>query len=544
MEDSTTMIEKVPEPFTNMAVSLSGGGYRATTFHLGTLAYLDYRTHNGKSLLENVTILSTISGGTLTGVMYALKLAQGKTFTDCFSKLYDLLSKNRLVDHALKKLNKPRSWKNKYKTRDVINAFSEVYNEEFFEEATFATLQNGQKTHLQDVIFGSSELTTGIQFRLQEGPDGGLFGNGNLNIPSAAAAEIRLADAAAASSCFPGGFEPLIMPNDFGNGPDSIVDNSWAEKAGNKSYQPTALMDGGIIDNQGIEGVQRAENRRDKDGPFVGTFIFSDVSSRGIQPYEVPRLNSTGFANHMTLSRINWLAIIAIILSVLLLYRGLPPWGDILSTIALTLSALWLLAFFLVRRSLSSTIFQMFGDEQSPELLSHLKILTRTPLPILIYLVKFRVTSVMKIVSDIFMRRIRALQIDALFGSSEWRYRIRANYIYSLHKKADTFPGEMRSVIESANSMPTTLWFSGADVDDGRLDKLIACGQFTICSNLIKYTESLCDDNGQSSVWSRLDSAQQQSILTLQSQMKDDWARFLEDPYWLLTEYKNKSLQD
>lgn len=109
-----------------MAVSLSGGGYRATTIHLGILAYLDYRSHNNKSLLENVTILSTISGGTLTGVMYALKHARGESFTECFSKVYGLLTENRLVDLALEKLNNPSSWKNKHKTRDVINAFSEL----------------------------------------------------------------------------------------------------------------------------------------------------------------------------------------------------------------------------------------------------------------------------------------------------------------------------------------------------------------------------------------------------------------------------------
>ena len=131
MSQESTESRNIPVPFTNMAVSLSGGGYRATTFHLGALSYLDFRKYKDRPLLENVSIVSTISGGTLTGVMYALKLAQGETFADCFHKLYKLLSENNLVDLALEKLNKPAKWKNKYKSRDLINAFSEVYDELF-----------------------------------------------------------------------------------------------------------------------------------------------------------------------------------------------------------------------------------------------------------------------------------------------------------------------------------------------------------------------------------------------------------------------------
>ena len=542
MSQELTESGKIPVPLTNMAVSLSGGGYRATTFHLGALSYLDYRKHKDMPLLENVSIISTISGGTLTGVMYALKLAQGETFTDCFHKLYKLLSENNLVDLALEKLNKPDKWKNKYKTRDLINAFSEVYNEHFFDEATFSTLRNGKQTHLQDAVFGTSEFTTGLQFRLQKDEDGGRFGNRNLNIPDSAADEIRLADAAAASSCFPGGFEPMIMPADFDNGPDSTIEKAWFQKlATDDLYQETAIMDGGIIDNQGIEGVKKAEERRRRDSgsPYIGTFIISDVSSAKMAPYPVPKLKYGGLKNLFTLRRINSLVITLSLIIVLLLAMGFASfWGIVAGTVVLTLSAIWFIVYWLISEALTNQVVKMFSNAESPELLNHLKVLKKTPLYILIYLVKFRVTSVLKMVSDIFLRRIRALEISDLYESDQWNYRIKGNNIYTLEDDIKKLPKEMQAVISAANTMPTTLWWSEQDIAEMKQDNLIACGQFTMCSNLKRYIDTLREGHLKEKVWDHLDAIQQKDINELHTVLCEDWASFEKDPFWLLKQYK------
>jgi NTE family protein len=49
-----------------IGIALSGGGYRAATIHIGVLARL------AKSeLLENITFISTVSGGSMaTGIIY------------------------------------------------------------------------------------------------------------------------------------------------------------------------------------------------------------------------------------------------------------------------------------------------------------------------------------------------------------------------------------------------------------------------------------------------------------------------------------------
>ncbi len=51
----------------NLGLALSGGGYRAAAFHVGTLKKLDEL-----GILSKVNVLSTISGGSITGAYYCI----------------------------------------------------------------------------------------------------------------------------------------------------------------------------------------------------------------------------------------------------------------------------------------------------------------------------------------------------------------------------------------------------------------------------------------------------------------------------------------
>ena len=54
-----------------IALTLSGGGYRASVFHIGVLSYLYHlKLDDGTRMLDHVTVMSTVSGGTITGVNY------------------------------------------------------------------------------------------------------------------------------------------------------------------------------------------------------------------------------------------------------------------------------------------------------------------------------------------------------------------------------------------------------------------------------------------------------------------------------------------
>ncbi|HMR89004.1 MAG TPA: patatin-like phospholipase family protein [Saprospiraceae bacterium] len=530
-----------PLPLKNMAVSLSGGGYRATSFHLGALSYLNYRTFEGISLLQEVKIISTISGGTFTGAMYALRLAQGKTFEDCFNDLYKVLLDDQLVDLALLKLSNPGKWTNTHKSKDMINAFSEVYNESIFGEATFDDLYNGHQSHLTDVIFGSSEFKYGIQFRFQKEHGKGKFGNNYLNLPTEVAGQIRIADAVAASSCFPGGFEPMIMPKDFGNGPESIVDITWNKNYSGEDKSPeTAIMDGGVIDNLGIEGVKLAEMRHSKNGaPFVGTYIVSDVSSEMMTPYEVPKLTESAFKNFFTINGINIVTRILLVAIIgVLSFTSLSRLGTIILSSMLPILVIWNSLYFFAKAQLKRVIKETFGQDQLSEYIKDFSILIKTPIYILIYLVQFRLTSVLKMVSDIFLKRIRRLSLNSLYDSPEWNYRFKSNYIYTLDKVKQDLSSEMQKAITSANNMPTTLWFTETEVKNNVLNDLIACGQFTQCKNLLTYLDRIIDGTYREKVWTNLSPDYQQKLLELRQHITDDWARFQKDAYWLLDQHK------
>lgn len=528
-----------PIPFRNVALSLSGGGYRATTFHLGALSLLNALDYGPQTLLQRVSILSTISGGTLTGVMYSLKLAEGKGYQDCFDKLYCLLEEDKLVERALHRLNNPDSWHNAYKSRDVINAFSEVYDEHFYDRATFANLYDNHTGHLNDIVFGASEFTTGLQFRFQSGHQDELFGNGNLNLPRSASREIRLADAAASSSCFPGGFEPMVMPKDYGNGPDSAVSRAWSDL----EHEPlTAIMDGGVLDNQGIEGVKLAERRHQADGlPIVGTFLISDVSGESMAPLEVPELQRSKFQDFLTFKSINLLAVGLLVIAIALLFVwNAPPWDIVLVSVLGTLIVIWFAIFFTARRILIKEVSKTFSGGQLPEILKDFRVLTSTPVYVLYYFVKFRAIAVLKMVMDVFLRRIRALQLNALYASPFWNGRVKANNIYTLKGAHTSEIGfKLRRVVEAANTMPTTLWFSEEEKKNHMLDDLIAAGQATLCYNLIRYIDRIKEKKyGEENIWDKTPEEDRKKVEQLRMQLEEYWEDFKQEPYWLLNKDK------
>src|SRR5437870_1204028 len=86
-------------PFGDIALSLSGGGYRAAGFHLGVLDLL-----HRLELLQDVRVLSTVSGGTFTGMMYAVNAAEGGDFQTFYEKLYRFLGRTNIIESALEGL--------------------------------------------------------------------------------------------------------------------------------------------------------------------------------------------------------------------------------------------------------------------------------------------------------------------------------------------------------------------------------------------------------------------------------------------------------
>ena len=194
---------KIPQsPLQKIALSCSGGGYRAASFHLGAMSYLNRLKYFDKPLLENVKLISTVSGGTITGAVYALKKQEGQSFGDIYAFLLDKLRRLDLVKMGIEKLNPEGKWNNLLKRKNLINAFAELYDMYFTEGATFSVF-NSMKSHIEAVIFNSTDFDHGINFRFRNLASG-IFGNNYHRVDAGVAGEVKIADAIAASSCFTG----------------------------------------------------------------------------------------------------------------------------------------------------------------------------------------------------------------------------------------------------------------------------------------------------------------------------------------------------
>lgn len=155
------------ELFKSIALCFSGGGYRAACFSLGTLSLLEK-----VGLLENVKAISTVSGGTITGVKYSQSQLEGKDFHTLFEEYYQWLHKDELAANALDHLRSPLIWnqlENKHKRKKPINAFAIEYNK-FTNHRTLGEVQNAineGETYLKRVIFNATDFDSTHQFRFQ-----------------------------------------------------------------------------------------------------------------------------------------------------------------------------------------------------------------------------------------------------------------------------------------------------------------------------------------------------------------------------------------
>lgn len=470
-------------PFQHLALSLSGGGYRAAAFHLGSMAYLQQIRWRDQPLLSQLAVLSTISGGTITGMKYALSLAEGKSFEVFYAELYQFLKEDQLLGRALATLNNDQAWQGSGKQRNLINAFALVYHRELLNEKTFKALLDLPAGKSPELIFNCTDLENQLVFRFQKSKNG-LIGNGKINLPESAAHDLRLGDIVAASSCFPGGFEPLRFPLDFQDGSDGTLAQAWKDKP------DLRLLDGGIVDNQGIESVARFEDRHNKKGPYIGTWFVSDVTRKLLKYSEEDEAKGGYFLLNFSLRFYNVLAGILLAIACVALWIFMQKWIIVLFTALLMISSIWLaLSFLVVRfvvRLLKNTVSKHASSIRSLNLLREVK------LKFVIAQLKTRLCSLGRL-PDVFMKRIRDQGYNSLFSDKHWNYRVKTNLIYDLLETKTTLRGQLVEQVKKANQMGTTLWFSEEPSEDTppMLDALVATGKATMCHNLMDYLKEI-----------------------------------------------------
>lgn len=560
---SNTELASMPErPLERIALSLSGGGYRAASFHLGSMSYLNRVSYNNTPLLENVKMISTVSGGTITGVVYSLMKQDQRSFGEIYSFIMERLETVDLLKEGIEKLGPKGKWENGEKAVNLINSFAELYDKHFTAGKTFSVFDE-MRSHLEAVVFNSTEFRYAINFRFRNWGSG-YFGNKNIRVPHDAAGEVKLSDAIAASSCFTGGFEPLLWPKDFMHGKSDNL------RVLNKSAEQLGLMDGGIYDNQGIESILLYNDSK-KERAF-DLVIISDVASPYMEPYRATPQNDTEGFRKLSVDQINRKArrisrmATLVLLALTALFALLPMLDNyshnFTNGILLGLAGGFLILFIAklwiasrvkkISRYINTTIKKLVPPFHL-EKLRHLKI-EQLAFGRLEPLVMDRINSLVKLMMDVFLKIVRRLNYDKLYDNPDFGNRRISNLIRELteedfsNKRSTAGNARSNSVIgndyetaigpaikkiaEESAVFGTTLWFTD---EPGRLDsmlnKLVATGQFTMCYNLIVYLESLMfDDKNDFNAYAQ---DTKDEVRKLYETVVADWQMFKVDPMFL-----------
>ena len=555
------------------AISLSGGGGRAAGFHLGVLSYLDHL-----DLLKDISIISSVSGGTFTAAKYALTLKTApegedlhETFRRFSREFRNFLINANLVPKALKRLSGKPGPATPFKQRTVVKALADVYDNDksFMNRELFGVFWQGRDIHLKDIIFNASECKNSDAFRFQKSRKKDVqSGSDLIPIETEHAKQIRMADIVAASSDIPVGLEPLLFPVDFVWPKDqpNICKEIQDDLKGKADVDTLALMDGGVVDNQGIESVLKAAHEilpahddpspvKDQvkyveesfiaDIPFedeLGLYIISDVPLLTESSYQPEPKSPPG--EHLTVRRIanllRGLFLIACVSGVSLIGHAVYT-GRVVGDVILDLESIFLYGFPLVLvASLVGSLLWLRKEIRdamqlaapvSPHLWKHLKKLTLSDVR---FMLGIRLSSTWALTSSIYFARIRDLMYHILYSvdmpsrddeseSTGGKFSDRLVPVddYMLMRNHDHLPPElqptkaMREIASCCSHMPTTLWLTEEQSDD-----LMMCGQMTVCFKLL--------DNFRPRVENAPD------IQELVEKVRADWEEFKNNPRFIL----------
>ena len=531
-----------------IGMAFSGGGYRAATFDLGTLSFLhSLKMEGGGTLLDHVTVLTSVSGGTIPALKYMLARARGQAVDEMVTELLDFLCHEDLMGHALQELSAERA----NREASSIKIMAGIYDECLFDHATMAEIiGNFEHIPVKDYTALATDFDNSLpfRFRVTEGrmTDGermsyGVFGNQKHSISRSVVGHITLGEALACSSCFPSGFEPMMYPDDFAVSRQVNIASNIKSRFG--------IMDGGVVDNQGIEPILLAEERmrkyrddQSRTDKALDLMIVSDVASpymvgyapseqmlpRGLGKLTIGRLRNYGL---ITLAVVMVLLVVALVL-------GSKFWLGVTS-VALALVALANVAGALLKNKLFNTIAGTFVGKNAM-FIGHLKFAAAEAM------LMNRAKSVIMMSSEVFLKRLRQMSYSTLYDDKEWHNRVVTSTIYELRKgerweslsRNKTMPEyltpseAMQQNSERAASMGTTLWFTPQEKASGMPQALMAAGQYTLCYNLLKYIHDIEKDT------TNLTTAHSQ-LIALKPQLLAAWQRFQETPLWMVPGVKS-----
>ncbi|MCK5440404.1 MAG: patatin-like phospholipase family protein [Maribacter sp.] len=252
-------------------LSLSGGGYRATAYHIGTLRKL-----KELELLDKVDVISSNSGGSITGATYTLHYEDYDTFekiilsgvkrsvikfvlTSC-RILVPLIGMLGLLIASVWLLFKGLALYGlmgilgfillllffQFKLFPLSYLNEKAYNKFFIKKATLSSISPDI-----EIVINSTNLETGRLFVFSRTSMGDSKYTYDQELPKInyETKNFPLARAVAASTAVPGVFTPVKIPKQYYEDPKNY-----------KIVKPR-LVDGGVYDNQGLHKLTQTSSK-------------------------------------------------------------------------------------------------------------------------------------------------------------------------------------------------------------------------------------------------------------------------------------------
>lgn len=238
------------------AVAISGGGTRAAAFAYGVMEELhDTRLPGagGRSLLNEVDVISSVSGGSVTAAAYGLY--GDKMFNVLEPAFLKHNVQRSLVLQTINPFNWPALFSATYGRSELA---ADYYDRTLFHGATFENLRTNGGPFL---VINGTDISTGTRFD---------FTQYSFDLICSDVSSYPVASAVAASSAVPGALTPITLKN-FAGGcrcdlPDWI-ESALQQDAGRISRRAAVmasyldatnrayvhLVDGGVSDNLGVQ---------------------------------------------------------------------------------------------------------------------------------------------------------------------------------------------------------------------------------------------------------------------------------------------------
>ena len=251
-------------------LSFSGGGTRAAALSFGLMEELrkvEYSTPAGvkRKLLDDVEIISSVSGGSFTASYYAL--FPEDFFTGFPDRFLYVNVEGALLGRFVSPLNWSRLASPDFSRIDIAD---EYYNETFFGHKTFADLLNRSRGSAPFLVLNATDISITHSFE---------FTQDQFDLLCSDLSGVSVSRAVAASSDFPVAFPPMtvdIHKKDCGPLPtwidaamnDRGLNRRKTDALAARSYRSpdrlyAHLLDGGISDNLGLRGPYQAVTTND-----------------------------------------------------------------------------------------------------------------------------------------------------------------------------------------------------------------------------------------------------------------------------------------